>query len=164
MEKSIKQTLPDIFAGLLTLFSQTLANIPSIKIEDTELPRMADFAVLGEAMSMALGNDQGQWLNLYYQNRRDAIRRTIDSSPVAAACRELIETEKSYKGTIQGLFKKLDMYKNDANKSDNWPRSARGLGDILRRIAPAFRTLGYILSIDDKPRRDGIHCVLEKST
>ena len=164
MEKSINQQLPDIFAGLLTLFSQTLANIPNIKIEHTELPRMADFAVLGEAMSMALGNDQGQWLNLYNQNRRDAIRRTIDSSPVAAACRDLIEIETSYKGTIQGLFKKLDMFKTDANKSDNWPRSARGLGDILRRIAPAFRTLGYILSIDNKPRRDGIHCVLEKST
>ena len=41
---------------------------------------------------------------------------------------------------------------------DGWPKSAKGFASVLRRIAPAFRTLGYKIEIGSKRKMDGYHC------
>ena len=57
------------------------------------------------------------------------------------------------------MFDKLnDMFRYE----DAGPKSARGLGSILRRMAPSLRTLGYEVEIDDKHRKDGYHCLIRK--
>jgi len=62
LQEAISCQLPKIFGGILTLFADTLAILPSVEIPAEELPRMADFAMLGEAMYRALGNTPGKWL------------------------------------------------------------------------------------------------------
>ncbi len=57
---------------------------------------MADFAQLGEAMNRAMGGKAGEFLTLYTNHRRDAIRRTVDSNPVSVACMEFIDQGRSY--------------------------------------------------------------------
>ena len=32
----------------------------------------------------------------------------------------------------------------------NWPKSAKGLGDALRRLSPALRTVGYVCKTSQK--------------
>ena len=43
-----------------------------------------------------------------------------------------------------------------------WPKSARGFGSALRRLAPSLRTLGYEVEINEKPSNDGYRCVIRK--
>ena len=124
---------------------------------------MADFAMLGEAMFRALGNTPGDWLNAYHNHRKNSVRRTIDSSIVAVCCLKLIESGESYKGTVKGLLERLNAIKEThLEQNEYWPKSPRGLGDQLRRIAPSMRLVGVYLSVDNKPMRDGFHCRLEK--
>lgn len=153
---------PSIMAGLLDLFAQTLAGLDDVHIDSKDRPRMADFAHLGEAMHRAMGGATGDWLKMYVGHRRDAIRRTIDSSPVAQACIELVEGGRRYAGTVKGLLETLNASNadNKAERGDYWPRSPKGLGDALRRAAPALRQIGVHLAVENKPRRDGVHCEL----
>ena len=160
--EAVDRSAPSIMAGLLDLFAQTLAGLDTVHIDPKDRPRMADFAHLGESMHRAMGGSPGEWLGMYVGHRRDAIRRTIDSSPVAQACIELVEGGGRYAGTVKGLLDTFNA-RNSANsteRGDYWPRSPKGLGDALRRAAPALRQIGIHLSVDTKPRRDGMHCQL----
>ena len=65
----------------------------------------------------------------------------------------------SFKGTIGVLFEEL----NDMDRhEDAWPKSARGFGGSLRRLAPSLRTLGYEVEIDEKRSNDGYRCLIRK--
>lgn len=148
--------------ALLTLFADTLAALPDVRIPEAQRPRMADFALLGEAMHRALGNEAGEWLALYVRHRQDAIRRTVDSSPVAVACITFVKHSAGYHGTVKGLLELFNARMTDRNleRGDYWPKSPKGLGDALRRSAPALRQIGIQLRVEDRPRRDGVHCEL----
>ena len=126
-------------------------------------PGYPDFAKLGEAMAAALGLERGVWLAKYHDHRRNAVRRTIDSSPVAVQCLRFIELGYNHQGTVKELLDRLnDLRFVGIEEKEYWPRTPRGLGDILRRIAPGMRLLGVHLSVENKPKRDGVHCVLRK--
>ena len=43
-----------------------------------------------------------------------------------------------------------------------WPKSARGFGSALRRLAPSLRTLGYEVELDEKRSNDGYRCRIRK--
>lgn len=160
--EAVDRSAPSVMAGLLDLFAQTLAGLDAVHIDPKDRPRMADFAHLGEAMHRAMGGAPGAWLAMYMGHRRDAIRRTVDSSPVAQACIELVESGGRYTGTVKGLLELFNTRNADSSieRGDYWPRSPKGLGDALRRAAPALRQIGIHLSVDTKPRRDGMHCQL----
>ena len=64
------------------------------------------------------------------------------------------ETNDQFEGTIKQLLEDLEDHKPD---KDVWVKSARGLGDALRRLIPALRTVGIDVQVDKKPRRDGYH-------
>jgi hypothetical protein len=161
---ALKEASPGIFGALLDLLVHTLAMLPKVTIPPSQRPRMADFAQLGEAMNRAMGGKDGEFLALYTYHRRDAIRRTVDSSPVAVACMEFIEKGNTYAGTVKGLLERLNNFSMSMERGDYWPRSPRGLGDSLRRVAPALRQIGIQVSVDAKPRRDGVHCELRLAT
>ncbi len=163
LKEAIEKNLPSIFGGILTLFSNSLAALAQVKIPAEELPRMADFAQLGEAMGAALGASPGEWLAKYHEHRKNAVRRTIDSSAIAVHCLKFIELGRSHQGTVKDLLEKLNGIRSNAiEEKEYWPRTPRGLGDVLRRIAPGMRLLGVQLSVENKPKRDGVHCMLRK--
>ena len=161
-QQAVERDAPEIMGGLLDLFAQTLARLHEVHISPADRPRMADFAQLGEAMHRAMGGTPGDWLAQYVMHRGDAIRRTVDSSPVAQACIELVESGGKYNGTVKGLLELLNTRTTASNieRGDYWPRSPKGMGDALRRAAPALRQIGVHLSVESKPRRDGVHCEL----
>ena len=67
--------------------------------------------------------------------------RTIDASPVGAAISAfLTEVTGGFNGTLSELLDRLERYRPHG---EAWPRSAKGLGDALRRLAPALRLIGF---------------------
>jgi hypothetical protein len=82
------------------------------------------------------------------------VYRTLESSPVAVALLSYLEeTPRGYEGTVKRL---LDILTPLTPQGESWPRSLKGFGDILRRLAPAFRIVGYsVIHLGHK--RDGHH-------
>ena len=153
---------PGIMGALLDLFSNALAVLPSVAIPPDQRPRMADFAMLGEAIARVQGYPQGHFLQLYTEHRRTAIGRTIDASPVAAAMVEYVDRGNRYMGTVKGLLEVLTEHKPDHERDEYWPRSPKGLADAVRRYSPALRQMGIKVRVDNTRYRDGIHCELAR--
>ena len=122
---------------------------------------MADFSYLGEAVYRASGKDEGAFLSDYGRNRSEGVNRTIDSSPVASKLIEFLEVSwnQEFRGTIGGLYEELN---RRTHPEEAWPKSAKGFGSVLRRLAPSLRTLGYEVEIDEKRSNDGYRCVIRK--
>ena len=161
IEKAISENKSVIWTGLLDIAADVLKILPSIKIEQEMLPRMADFAYLGEAVYRSLGKNAGEFTADYSNNRYQGVHRTINASTVASMLIDFIEYEcnQEYRGTIGELFEKLNRMEHN---EDAWPKSARGFGSSLRRLAPSLRTIGYTVELDEMRKNDGYHCHIKK--
>lgn len=151
---------PAILGGLLDLFIKTLARLQAVKIDP--LPRMADFATLGEAMMQAQDHPAGVFLQRYQAARERAVIQALESSPVAGAVQEFIERNPGgYSGLIKKLFELLEDYRTE---SEGWPRSSKGFADALRRHAPGLAVLSIKVWFNPQRQKDGYHVQVMKVT
>lgn len=160
IQHRVAEAAPGIMGGLLTLFADALRILPQVTIDAADLPRMADFTRLGEAIARVLGHAEGDFLAIYTEHRREAIGRTIEASPVAAALVDFVERGGSHRGLVKGLLDQLNEIRPPQERDDYWPRSPKGLADAMRRYAPALRQAGIVASVETRRRNDGIHCRL----
>ncbi|WP_020562523.1 hypothetical protein [Methylosarcina fibrata] len=147
--------MPRIFGALLDLLVKTLAQLPKVKL--TKPPRMADFTRLGEAMMQAQGHPSGSFEALFRANRQESVARAMESSPVAVAVRELVDVHQGqseivFHGTMKKLLETLAVHRHD---TDGWPRSPRGLGDVLKRQSPALASIGIEIESGNQVQRIG---------
>lgn len=129
-----------LFATLLSLACKALAYLPQINLAEAERPRMLEYCLFGMALSQALHRDSQRFLTEFQDARRESISRTIDSSPVCTAIIEFMQHRQNYTASVKDLLTELERHR--AMGCDSWPRSPKGLGDALRRAAPALRVLG----------------------
>jgi hypothetical protein len=106
------------------------------------LPRMADFAVWGEAVCRATGWKSNDFLDRYADIRRDATEAALEDSQVAVAVRGYMAGRDRWEGTARELLEALPAPPADRPAAKYWPRSPRGLAGQLRRLAPALRAAG----------------------
>jgi hypothetical protein len=131
---------PGLFASLLTVACQALRILPTISLSEEDRPRMLEFCLLGMAISHVLTNEPRKFLSEFQDARRESISRTIDNSPVCTAIIEFMQHRQNYTASVKDLLSELERFRSMG--CDSWPRSAKGLGDALRRAAPALRVLG----------------------
>lgn len=62
---------------------------------------------------------------------------------------------EKFHGTMKDLLNQLEPWKGENHS--HWPKSPRGMGDALRRLAPAFRMLGYEV-INEEKRGGQLRC------
>ena len=145
---------PAIFGGLLDLFVKTLAQLPTVNLK-TKM-RMADFTRLGEAMAQAMGHDAGVFDERYRANRTESVLIALESSPVGLAIREMVDNHSGsgdivFFGTVKHLYEQLKI--DCAGNSESFPRSPRGLSDVIKRQSPALGALGISIVHGNKPER-----------
>ena len=132
----------NIVGALLDQFAGALKFLDSVTIAEENKPRMVDFAYLGEAVFRANGQQAGAFINHYQTMRKKGVHRTIDSSPIGWALLTYLQSNPSgWSGKLIDLLAHLGTLKPAGET--NWPKSAKGLGDALRRLIPALRTLGF---------------------
>jgi hypothetical protein len=78
-----KTLRPKLFGFIFDTLAKAVTLKPSINIK--KLPRMADFAIWGEAISRALGYNENEFLNAYYNNIGFQNNEVIESKPLAFA-------------------------------------------------------------------------------
>lgn len=156
LEANFKKSRGAIFAGLLDLFRDSLRELPSIEI--TTKLRMIGFIKLGEAIHGVLKIEES-FIDLYRSNRAESLARSIEASPAIAALSSFIANSPSnrWEGTIKQLKTELEQY--EPVHGEGWPKSPKGLGDALRRMAPALRSDGIEVKFGAR-QRDGCHVLV----
>ena len=130
----------ELLGALLDLAANALAILPSMSLPADERPRLVEFALLGMAVAKAAGHQPEDFMREFGASRQESLARTIDASPVAAAVVDLFEVRpQGMTASAKDILLTLERYRPAG--CDSWPKSPKGLGDALRRAAPALRQL-----------------------
>ena len=141
--RAFRAEAPAILGALLDALAGGLRELPSV--QPTELPRMADFALLGEAIGRRLGWREGAFLAAYSENRRAAMFASLEDSAVAAALLSLAEWGRLENWTLSASDMLGELGREAGERvraSARWPKTPRSFADELRRLAPPLRTRG----------------------
>lgn len=141
---------PMFLALLLDAVSLALRNVDTVELDD--MPRMADFTKWVVAAIPALGVAPSDFLDAYGGNIQDINELALESTPAARAIMILaseIPDGDEWIGTATELLDKLSFNVGEtAERRKDWPKGARALGAILRRLAPNFRAVGIDIMWD----------------
>ncbi len=138
---TFEESRAQLLGALLDLAAQALAILPNMSLPVEERPRLMEFALLGMAVAKAAGQRPEDFMREFGASRQESLARTIDASPVAAAVVDMIEARpQGMTAPAKEILLTLEQYRPTG--CDSWPRSPKGLGDALRRAAPALRQLG----------------------
>jgi hypothetical protein len=165
---SFQADYPRILGGVMSAVVGGLRELPSIKLP--ELPRMADYAEWGAAVSQALGWPPGDFIWNYNANRQEASVLTLEDSAVAIVMFELAPLLDEWSGPPASLHAELTDYIESraaelarespstaklwkAATSARWPRTPREFSNELRRIVGQLRLNG--LSVEFKRHHKG---------
>jgi len=116
-------------------------------IELPEYPRMADSLKWIVAAEPAIFNETGKFLAAYDKNRKNIAFICLESDPVAAAIKTIIETNTKWKGNANDLLSALEEilpeeHKERIMKEKSWPKAANALTRRLKQLAPTLRSVG----------------------
>jgi hypothetical protein len=159
LKNEFARAQPRLVGALLDLFVRALAELPNVEIGPSELPRMADFAKLGEAVYRASGRKPREFMQRYTAMRTEGVHRTIEASPVGSAIGALVDQRTTWSGTVKGLLDALAPFKPHG---EAWPHSAKGLADALRRLTPALQLIGIGVAQEGRGR-DGYTVSIKKT-
>jgi hypothetical protein len=87
------QIKPKVLGYILDVLVKALEIRPGLRLND--LPRMADFALWGEAISQAMGNKPLEFINAYYENIGRQNIEAIESHPLAHVIAKFFEQEET---------------------------------------------------------------------
>ena len=139
--EELDKAAPEVLGFLFDAVSSALNNLPATKLE--KLPRMADFALWVTAAEKALGWEAGGFLKAYNDNRGDANRQDLETSPVAAAVWRFMKDHDEWRGTATELYQQLgSAATEEMRRSKAWPAAPNSLGGEMKRLAPALRGVG----------------------
>ena len=135
---------PEIMGAILDAVVGGLKTLPSVKLASK--PRMADFAVWGEAVCRGLGKQPGEFLTVYATNRQQASENILEESAVAQHLRAMMTARSRWTGIARELLQELERIADEKLvKSKRWPKNPRALGGQLRRLAPSLRAVGIMV-------------------
>ena len=147
LEQEFEELAPELFGAILDVFVGALNEIDNVPREN--LPRMADFGILGEAIRLHL-NRKESFLSRYHEHRSDAAIRALDTSPVSRALVELISEHGPFEGTYKELLQALEQYRFE---KDGWPKSAKGLANALAKQAVPLNEVGIRVESGSRSNR-----------
>jgi hypothetical protein len=130
---------PRIFGAFLTLTSGALRELPGVKVT---CPRMADFAVWAVAGMRALGLRDEDFLDPYMENQARAVGLTLEDSPLTQPLQKVVVQApgRVWEGLPMAMLGLLCAQVDEKERAKpTWPKTARKLSGMLRRLAPALR-------------------------
>jgi hypothetical protein len=140
------QAHPKLLGYLLDRVAQALKHMPTIKIGD--LPRMADVA---EWVVASEGGDPrtSRFLAVYRGSLGDAHEAALEGCVVVEPLRRFIQERRSeWRGTMDELLSVLTTRVDGADRNKFWPKLAKGLSQMLRRVAPNLPHVGIAIEFD----------------
>ena len=145
----LERILPSLLGYIFDVIVQVLGRIGEVKLD--ELPRMADFAEIGELIAICLGYEKGKFTEVYNANIGFTNEEAINASPVATAIIHLMSTQAVWSGMCMQLLSKLNDLTSRTpdiswiSRDKEWPKTPRALSDRLNEVIPNLRDIGIIV-------------------
>jgi hypothetical protein len=141
---------PRILGAVFDAIVGGLRELPSVHLD--ELPRMADYAMWGEAVGRGLGWAHESFLSTYTDNRKEATMTDLVNSPLGNVLLQVVGTVRELAGTPAQLHAKLtEIVGKKVAASADWPKTAENFGRELRRLAPQLRLHGIGVNFERRP-------------
>ena len=151
-----KKARPQIFGAILDTLSKALQMYPTVEIE--LLPRMADFAVWGEAISRALGYQRDEFLGAYREKIGEQVADVLEQNPIGIAILAFMENREIWEGPPSELLEALEdlqfveEHKIDV-KAEKWPGSSSWITRRIKEIETNLEHEGIKFSSRYERRR-----------
>jgi len=133
------QVLGKIFLSL----QKALRIIENVESELRELPRMADFAIWGEAISQSLDNPKGKFIEWYNKEIESGIDILSEATPLIPFLQEVMQDKTEWIEQAQIFYRQLMGYA-EQNQYDSkiLPKAPNKLRDYVRRNQPLLEQVG----------------------
>lgn len=165
-EEKLNKLRPSVLGAIFETIQKAMKIVDEVEheLDGVSLPRMASFAVWGEAISRVLGNDDNEFLNRYWVKIDDVNLSLNEEYPLIP---ELVMMMKRH-CTIDKETKKRtqlikttslnDMFTNligNDNKDKGLPEDVKMLGKQLKQLTPTMRAMGYEIVVTRYDKRNG---------
>jgi hypothetical protein len=134
---------PKLLGAVLDIHAKAMALLPEVETDVRDkgwgLPRMASFALTGEAVAQAMGLQPGSWFANYNERIAEQANDVLDSSLVFAPLLTFMRKQREWTGTNDKLRTALEPF---AGTSADWFKFAKGFANALRRIEGEIKAHG----------------------
>jgi hypothetical protein len=148
--KEFEEIRPQLLGYIMDILVRILEwknnpNYPELRLN--KLPRMAEFAEYGEMISRLIGNPANKFINSYYRNISLQSQEVIESSVVASAIIQLMNSRNydDWIGTATSLLSELEYHAESIKINTNgkaWPKAPHILGRRLNEIKVNLNQVG----------------------
>jgi hypothetical protein len=130
---------PKLLGAVLDLAAAVLRQLPSVEL--ARKPRMADFARILAAVDAELGTKA---LARYARQATDMAAESLSGDSFAARIQmAMTETFTGTSAALLKLIRPADPADGEWTPPKDWPKDARAATGKIRRLAPAFRKIGW---------------------
>ena len=141
---------PEILGGIFDVLVKAKSIYPTVNL--AWLPRMADFAKWGYAVTEAMGRDGQEFIEAYKSNIDRQNEMVVEKSTLAQAVISLMDGKSSWEGTIKNAYEALKKIASTDNWDWSFPKASRMLREYLERISPNLRSCGISFEIGNKTK------------
>ncbi len=137
---------PRLLGAMFNALSAAMKEIDGIQL--TGLPRMADFARWGCAVSRALGFSQAEFLDALGCNVREQNNSALENSPVAQAVLALVQRDHEWEDTPAQTLARLNEIAESLRidtRAKQWPKSPSVLTKRLNEVRPNLLRAGILI-------------------
>ena len=127
---------PQLLGALLDLAARVMARLPAVRL--SRKPRMADFARILAAVDAELGTSA---FDRYIQQAANLAAEGLSGDSFASRIREVVTA--SFEGTSADLLMYVRPGDPEWKPPKDRPASSRAVTGRMRRLAPAFRKVGW---------------------
>jgi len=139
---------PTIFAGMLDTMSKAMAIYPTVQL--SRMPRLADFARWGYAISEALGKTGEEFLADYQQNIERQTEEVVQGNTLCLAVLRMMDDKESYTKPVKDAFDELHNLAEPERSDTTFPKDAKNLRKHLERIKATLMDLGIGYQISER--------------
>jgi hypothetical protein len=159
LDQLFEELMPQLLGALLDIMASAMALLPEVSRDN--LPRMADYCLLGRAVASAMGFEPSYFDEAYAKNQLAALERGLESLSIYPALQSLLEDQKlGYSGNYQELLNRLSRYRD--GDGNGWPKNSKSLATMLKRQAPALRKVGIEITFDEQRRQEGFYVMIQR--
>jgi hypothetical protein len=147
---------PKFLGAIFNILSETMKMYPGIELDSK--PRMADFAMWGSAVAIALGLSQDEFMQSYQKNINLQNTEALEANPISRVLISFMEKRMAWSGTATELHHQLKDHAADLNidtKDKQFPKDPRWLWRRLKEVEPNLSAIGIHMEKDDSNHETG---------
>lgn len=158
IETEFSTLLPNLLGHIFTTLKNALAVYNKAKDEMQNLPRMADFVIWGEAISLALGFPKGTFLKLYEEEMQKGNEILSEGNPLVSFLDEFLMEKDQQRIPASYFFAELLRFAEENHfdvKGGHFPKGSNKLRGYIERNKPLLKEHGIVIEIFKNTEKNG---------